>query len=98
MRIVQRVALCATSKMYVDAPGHCQAAGGVDGVNFASRIDCPTIFSVGFLDDACPPTGIYAAYNSLGGPKEINNEVTTGHIHTENFKQVGYRWLSDRTR
>jgi cephalosporin-C deacetylase-like acetyl esterase len=75
-----------------------KAARYIDGVNFASKIKCPTLFSACFLDDACPPTGIYAAYNSLAGPKEINNEVTTGHIHTENFKDMSYRWLSNRIR
>jgi cephalosporin-C deacetylase len=75
-----------------------EAARYIDGVNFASRIKCPTLFSACFLDDSCPPTGLYAAYNSLAGPKEINNEVTTGHIHTETFKQMSYRWLSNRIR
>jgi cephalosporin-C deacetylase-like acetyl esterase len=73
-----------------------EVARYIDGVNFASRISCPTLFCACFLDDACPPTGIYAAYNSLAGPKKINNEVTTGHIHTENFKQMSYRWMTNR--
>ncbi len=77
---------------------HVEAARYIDGVNFASMIRCPTLFSACFLDDSCPPTGVYAAFNSLGGPKEINNEVTSGHIHTERFKQASQQWLLDRVR
>jgi len=80
----------------VPDPREVEAARYIDGVNFASMIDCPTLFSVGFLDDTCPPTGVYAAYNSLAGPKEINNEVTAGHLHTERFKQATYRWQEGR--
>jgi len=73
-----------------------EAARYIDGVNFASMIECPALFSVGFLDDTCPPTGIYAAYNSLEGPRKINNEVETEHVHTERFKEATYRWEVER--
>jgi cephalosporin-C deacetylase-like acetyl esterase len=42
-----------------------------DAVNFASRIKCPAFVSLGLIDTACRPTGIYAAYNQLAGPKEL---------------------------
>lgn len=42
-----------------------------DGVNFASRAKAPALFSVGLMDDICPPSTVYAAYNTYGGPKEI---------------------------
>jgi cephalosporin-C deacetylase len=42
-----------------------------DGVNFAARIKAPALFSVGLMDDICPPSTVYAAYNHLPGRKEI---------------------------
>ncbi len=42
-----------------------------DGVNFARRAPAPALFSVGLMDDICPPSTVYAAYNAYAGPKEI---------------------------
>ncbi len=42
-----------------------------DGVNFAARAAAPSLFSVGLMDDICPPSTVYAAYNNYAGPKEI---------------------------
>ena len=42
-----------------------------DGLNFAARAKAPALFSVGLMDDICPPSTVYAAYNHYQGPKEI---------------------------
>ena len=42
-----------------------------DGVNFAARAQAPALFSVGLMDDVCPPSTVYAAYNHYDGPKQI---------------------------
>lgn len=42
-----------------------------DGVNFATRAKAPALFSVGLMDEICPPSTVYAAYNYYSGPKEI---------------------------
>ena len=42
-----------------------------DVVNFASRIKCPALVSLGLIDTVCWPVGIYAAYNQIPGPKEL---------------------------
>lgn len=39
--------------------------GYYDVANFAKRIKAETYMSVGFSDTICPPTSIYAAFNSL---------------------------------
>jgi len=43
----------------------------VDGVNFAARATAPALFSVALMDEICPPSTVYAAYNRYAGPKEI---------------------------
>jgi cephalosporin-C deacetylase len=42
-----------------------------DGVNFATRAKAKALFSVALMDDICPPSTVYAAYNHYSGDKEI---------------------------
>jgi cephalosporin-C deacetylase len=42
-----------------------------DGVNFATRSRAPALFSVALMDDICPPSTVYAAFNHYAGPKQI---------------------------
>ena len=51
-----------------------------DAVNFASRIKCPVLMAVGFIDVTCSPASTYAAYNSLTTKvRQMNHVVTGGH-------------------
>ena len=38
--------------------------------------------TVGFIDRTCPPTSVYAAYNNLPIPKQIYNDLPTGHANS----------------
>lgn len=38
-----------------------------DGVNLASYARAPALFSVGLMDQTCPPSTVFAAYNAWGG-------------------------------
>ncbi len=51
----------------------------VDGINFAARSRIPALFAVGLMDDICPPSTVFAAYNHYGGPKEIRVWPYNGH-------------------
>jgi cephalosporin-C deacetylase len=42
-----------------------------DGMNFATRANAPALFSVGLMDDICPPSTVYSAYNHYSGEKQI---------------------------
>jgi cephalosporin-C deacetylase len=42
-----------------------------DGLNFAARSQARALFSVGLMDEICPPSTVFAAYNHFAGPKEI---------------------------
>jgi cephalosporin-C deacetylase len=42
-----------------------------DGVNLAARAKAKTLFSVGLMDEICPPSTVYAAYNHWQGEKDI---------------------------
>ena len=57
-----------------------ESARYFDCVNFASRAHAPSQFTVGFIDQACPPTSVYAAFNAL--PSLSGNKALSGHaIH-----------------
>jgi cephalosporin-C deacetylase len=43
-----------------------------DGVNFAARARARALFSVALMDDICPPSTVFAAYNHYAGPKSIS--------------------------
>jgi cephalosporin-C deacetylase len=45
--------------------------GYFDGVNFAARAKCRGLFSVGLMDEICPPSTVFAAYNHFAGPKDL---------------------------
>lgn len=51
-----------------------------DGVNLAKRAQAPALFSVGLMDEICPPSTVFAAYNAYAGsPKEIAVYPFNGH-------------------
>lgn len=50
-----------------------------DVVNFAKNLKVPGLYSWGFNDETCPPTSMYAAYNSITAPKELMIYKETGH-------------------
>jgi cephalosporin-C deacetylase len=45
------------------------------------------VFSVGLMDDICPPSTVFAAYNEITADKEIAVFPYSGHdwpaVHTE---------------
>jgi cephalosporin-C deacetylase len=50
-----------------------------DGVHFATRAKAATLFSVALMDDICPPSTVYAAYNHYAGKKVIRVYDYNGH-------------------
>ena len=51
-----------------------------DGINFASRISCPTIVNIGLQDNVCPPETGYALFEQIGA-KEKQLYPYDGHGH-----------------
>jgi cephalosporin-C deacetylase len=50
-----------------------------DGIHFASRATTRARYSVGLMDTICPPSTVFAAYNSYGGPAELDVWKFNGH-------------------
>lgn len=69
-----------------------------DGVNFAARARAQALFSVGLMDEICPPSTVFAAYNHYAGPKDIrvwryNHHEGGGTYHNqEKLKFLRATW------
>ncbi|MFG3338957.1 acetylxylan esterase [Glycomyces sp. NPDC048151] len=50
-----------------------------DGVNFAARGTAAALYSVALMDDVCPPSTVFAAYNRWQGEKRITVWPWNGH-------------------
>lgn len=59
-----------------------------DGVNFATRSTMPAMFSVGLLDDVCPPSCVFAAHNHYAGPTRMKVYPYNGHEQGGAFQDV----------
>jgi len=68
-----------------------------DGVNFSRRARVPALFSVGLMDEICPPSTVYSAYNVYAGPKEIGVYHYNDHEGGGGFHQADQlQWLRAR--
>jgi cephalosporin-C deacetylase len=68
-----------------------------DGMTLAAHGTAPALFSVALMDDICPPSTVYAAYNHYAGPKDI--EVYTYNKHEgggehHDLRQI--QWLQEQ--
>ncbi|MFD1715716.1 acetylxylan esterase [Amnibacterium flavum] len=50
-----------------------------DGVNFAARSKTPVRMSAALMDEICPPSTVFAAFNAYAGEKEITVWPYNGH-------------------
>jgi cephalosporin-C deacetylase len=69
-----------------------------DGAVLASRASVPTLFSVGLMDQVCPPSTVYAAFNRWNSSdKDIVVYPFNGHEGGDEHHQVlKYEWLARR--
>jgi cephalosporin-C deacetylase len=59
-----------------------------DGVNLAPRAHAPALFSTALMDDVCPPSTVFAAFNHYAGPKEIKVWRYNQHEGGDSFQAV----------
>lgn len=61
-----------------------------DVVNFASRVRCPALVTLGLIDTTCPPAGVLAACNQFQGSKEVVLMVHSGHQEVKGSQALYY--------
>jgi cephalosporin-C deacetylase len=70
--------------------------GYFDGVSLAARATAPALYSVGLMDDVCPPSTVFAAYNHYAGPKQMQVWPYNRHEGGGTFQApVQLPWLRD---
>lgn len=50
-----------------------------DAALFAARATAPTLFSIAMMDEICPPSTCFTAYNHYAGPKDVRVYDFNGH-------------------
>lgn len=59
-----------------------------DGVNFSARAQAKALFSVALMDETCPPSTVFAAYNHWAGEKDIRVYTYNGHEGGGSFQTL----------
>lgn len=68
-----------------------------DGVTFAGRATAPALFSVALMDETCPPSTVYAAYNNYAADKELRVYPFNDHEGGQAFQDAEkLRYLRER--
>lgn len=67
-----------------------------DGMSFAARATASALVSVGLMDDVCPPSTVFAAYNHYAGPKTLSIWPYNGHEAGSSYQVLDkIRFLAD---
>ncbi len=67
--------------------------GYIDLVNIAKRIEGSVICGIGLLDDICPPSTVFAAYNNMVCEKEIKVYPDFKHEGMTFFMDITYQFM-----
>ena len=67
--------------------------GYFDGVHLARRASAPALFSVALMDDVCPPSTVFAAFNAYGGRSGVPKEI---EVYSHNGHEGGVDYQVDR--
>lgn len=65
----------------------------LDAAHLATRASAPGLFSVGLMDQTCPPSTVFAAYNHYGHPDGSRIDV---YRYNDHEGGEGYRWPAQR--
>jgi cephalosporin-C deacetylase len=74
-----------------------------DGVNLGRRATAPALFSVALMDPVCPPSTVFAAFNSYGERADVAKDINV-YSHNQHEGGAGYQveaqldWFRDRFR
>jgi cephalosporin-C deacetylase len=68
-----------------------------DGAVLGRAATAPALFSVALMDEICPPSTVFGAYNAYAGPKEIVVYEFNDHEGGEAFQRTRQlAWLAER--
>ena len=64
-----------------------------DAALAAKLIEVPALVGVGFIDGTCLPSNVYSAFNSITGPKRIENFYKVGHGSPPDWREKTIKWI-----
>lgn len=67
-----------------------------DCMNLAPRINAPTLVTAGLMDDICPPSTVFAAYNYISAPKDMIVSTFGQHTTFPGVPQARARWFAEQ--
>lgn len=67
-----------------------------DTLNFADRIACPVLLSLGVQDAICPPGTVFAVYNRLAGEKAFHAYPNAGHGVPASHRSLRRAWIREQ--
>lgn len=79
---------------YHNKPDKILTASYYDVVNFAKHLKVPGFFTWGFNDEVCPPTSMYAFYNTINAPKNLYLALDVGHWTYPEQGEKAVEWLT----
>lgn len=86
--------LSCYARAYPDrVPQMLETLSYFDAVNFVEWIKCPMVVGIAMDDEVCPPETSYAAYQGLGGPKELWLFPNSGHGNAHDYPAKESQWL-----
>jgi cephalosporin-C deacetylase len=66
-----------------------------DAMNFATRTTADAFLAVGFIDNTCRPTTVYAAYNNLRGKKRMLNKPLMTHAYPPEWNDLALEAMKE---
>jgi cephalosporin-C deacetylase-like acetyl esterase len=81
-----------------ETPAKLDTARYYDAVNFARRLKVPGHYIWGYNDETCPPTSMYAAYNVIKAPKELQLLLEVGHSYPSEQWEAINTWVGKTLR
>jgi len=75
-----------------------KTASYYDAALAARNVKARALLTVGFIDDICMPTTVYAAYNNLSGEKKMEHYPQMRHELPEELRLHLVNWLSGQLK
>ena len=84
----------ATGQAANATPAKIATTGYYDTVNFARRVHVPGHYLWGYNDEVCPPTTMFAAFNTITAPKELSLLLEVGHAYPVEQNEHTAAWIA----
>ncbi|MFN2151905.1 MAG: acetylxylan esterase, partial [Anaerolineales bacterium] len=69
--------------------------GYIDNQHLAPRIQAEVLMAVGFMDEICPPSTQFAAYNKITAPKSMVTYPDYGHEGLPDLNDIIFQFMMD---